>query len=57
MDFYWPVNPWVNYQCKKFNITIPDNCTYPDVSNMYIPLISFNKENLNLKKIYIGKNI
>ena len=57
MDFYWPVNPWIKYECKEFKTTIPDNCTYPDISNMYIPLITFNKENLNLKKIYIGKNI
>jgi|TARA_R110002020_G_scaffold178227_2_gene371135 hypothetical protein len=57
MDLYWPVNPWVKYECKQIKLDIPDNCNYPDIKNLYIPLITFTKADLNLKKIYIGKDL
>lgn len=53
-ELYWPVNPWISYKCEEFKIKIPDNCNYPELTNMYIPMITFNKDNLKLKKIYIG---
>jgi len=56
-ELYWPANPWIKYECMKYNIDIPDNCNYPHLTNMYIPLIIFKKPNLNLKKIYIGIDI
>lgn len=56
-EIYWPVNPWIKYECKEYKTNIPSNCNYPKLTNMYIPLITFVKNNLNLKKIYIGINL
>jgi hypothetical protein len=53
-ELYWPVNPWISFECKEFKIKIPNNCNYPNLTNMYIPMITFNKDRLNIKKIYIG---
>ena len=53
-EMYWPVNPWIKFECKEYKIDIPDNCTYPKMINMFIPMITFVKNNLDLKKLYIG---
>ena len=53
-EIYLPVNPWIKFECKEYKIDIPDNCTYPKMTNMFIPMITFVKNNLDLKKLYIG---
>lgn len=43
---YWVVNSFIDWECKEFNIDIPDNCNYIDSfsknsKRLYLPVITF----------------